>query len=96
MVVALAPTAGGQGGGGMDAPLLDDVIRGLLEVRTARPRKQVQLSEVEIHQLGTVSCKIFLRQHNLLELEAPIKIRGEHPSSPSSPYLFLAYGLQWW
>jgi hypothetical protein len=56
----------------------------------------VQLSEVEIHQLGTVSCEIFLRQHNLLELEAPIKICGEHPSSPSSPYLFLAYGRQWW
>ncbi|ONL96415.1 Serine/threonine-protein phosphatase [Zea mays] len=72
--MAAAPAAGGQGGGGMDAALLDDIIRRLLEVRTARPGKQVQLSESEIRQLCTVSREIFLNQPNLLELEAPIKI----------------------
>jgi serine/threonine-protein phosphatase PP1 catalytic subunit len=67
--------AGGQRGG-MDTALLDDIIRRLLEVRTARPGKQVQLSEAEIRQLCTVSRDIFLSQPNLLELEAPIKICG--------------------
>ena len=75
--MAAAPAAGGQGGGGgMDAALLDDIIRRLLEVRTARPGKQVQLSESEIRQLCTASREIFLTQPNLLELEAPIKICG--------------------
>jgi serine/threonine-protein phosphatase PP1 catalytic subunit len=60
----------------MDTALLDDIIRRLLEVRTARPGKQVQLSEAEIRQLCTVSRDIFLSQPNLLELEAPIKICG--------------------
>jgi hypothetical protein len=60
----------------MDAALLDDIIRRLLEVRTARPGKQVQLSESEIRQLCTASRDIFLTQPNLLELEAPIKICG--------------------
>ncbi|EEC74934.1 hypothetical protein OsI_10897 [Oryza sativa Indica Group] len=74
--MAAAPGAGGPAGGGMDAVLLDDIIRRLLEVRTARPGKQVQLSESEIRQLCTVSREIFLSQPNLLELEAPIKICG--------------------
>uniref|UniRef100_A0A0E0NSZ1 Serine/threonine-protein phosphatase n=1 Tax=Oryza rufipogon TaxID=4529 RepID=A0A0E0NSZ1_ORYRU len=79
--MAAAPGAGGQGGGGMDAVLLDDIIRRLLEVRTARPGKQVQLSESEIRQLCTVSREIFLSQPNLLELEAPIKIPNPLPPS---------------
>ncbi|OAY69681.1 Serine/threonine-protein phosphatase PP1 [Ananas comosus] len=66
----------GQGAAGMDPALLDDIIRRLLEVRTARPGKQVQLSEAEIRQLCNVSREIFLSQPNLLELEAPIKICG--------------------
>lgn len=61
----------------MDAALLDDIIRRLLEVRTARPGKQVQLSESEIRQLCTASRAIFLSQPNLLELEAPIKVCGK-------------------
>jgi len=92
--MAAAPAAGGQGGGGMDAALLDDITRRLLEVRTARPGKQVQLSEAEIRQLCTVSRDIFLSQPNLLELEAPIKICGACPSSasaPPAPSLFLSY-----
>lgn len=84
--MAAAPGAGGQGGGGMDAVLLDDIIRRLLEVRTARPGKQVQLSESEIRQLCTVSREIFLSQPNLLELEAPIKICGTcSPPPPPNP-----------
>lgn len=59
----------------MDEKLLDDIIRRLLEVR-GRPGKQVQLSEAEIKQLCLVSKDFFLKQPNLLELEAPIKICG--------------------
>ncbi|KAL0911770.1 hypothetical protein M5K25_019932 [Dendrobium thyrsiflorum] len=63
-------------GQGIDSALLDDIINRLLEVRSARPGKQVQLSEAEIRQLCVVSREIFLQQPNLLELEAPIKICG--------------------
>lgn len=59
----------------MEQAILDDIINRLLEVR-GRPGKQVQLSESEIRQLCVVSKDIFLRQPNLLELEAPIKICG--------------------
>lgn len=61
---------------GIDPAVLDDIIRRLTEVRSARPGKQVQLSESEIKQLCVASRDIFLRQTNLLELEAPIKICG--------------------
>lgn len=67
-------------GQGIDLPLLDDIIGRLLEVRSARPGKQVQLSEAEIRQLCVASREIFLKQPNLLELEAPIKICGKIPS----------------
>jgi hypothetical protein len=60
----------------MDSAVLDDIIARLLDVRTGRPGKQVQLSEAEIRQLCVVSKDIFLSQPNLLELEAPIKICG--------------------
>lgn len=63
-------------GRGMDSNILDDIIARLLEVRTGRPGKQVQLSEAEIRQLCVASKDIFLSQPNLLELEAPIKICG--------------------
>lgn len=59
----------------MERGVLDSIINRLLEVR-GRPGKQVQLSEAEIKQLCLVSRDIFLRQPNLLELEAPIKICG--------------------
>ncbi|MCL7032698.1 hypothetical protein MKW94_010074 [Papaver nudicaule] len=64
-------------GGGIDPVILDDIINRLLEVRSARPGKQVQLSEAEIRQLCVASREIFLQQPNLLELEAPIKICGD-------------------
>jgi serine/threonine-protein phosphatase PP1 catalytic subunit len=65
-----------QGQAAMDSAVLDDIIRRLTEVRSARPGKQVQLSEAEIKQLCVASRDIFLKQPNLLELEAPIKICG--------------------
>ncbi|XP_073113184.1 serine/threonine-protein phosphatase PP1 isoform X1 [Elaeis guineensis] len=65
----------------MDPVLLDDIINRLVEVRSARPARQVQLSEAEIRQLCAVSGDIFLSQPNLLELEAPIKICVISPSS---------------
>ncbi len=60
----------------MDSGTLDDIIARLLDVRSGRPGKQVQLSEAEIRQLCLTSKDIFLAQPNLLELEAPIKICG--------------------
>ena len=59
----------------MEPFVLDGIITRLLEVR-GKPGKQVQLSEAEIRQLCITSRDIFLKQPNLLELEAPIKICG--------------------
>jgi serine/threonine-protein phosphatase PP1 catalytic subunit len=59
----------------MEPFVLDRIITRLLEVR-GKPGKQVQLSEAEIRQLCITSREIFLKQPNLLELEAPIKICG--------------------
>lgn len=68
----------------MEPAVLDDIIERLLAVK-ARPGKQVQLSEAEIRQLCVASKDIFLRQPNLLELQAPVKICG----TPLLIYLFL-------
>lgn len=68
----------------MDSFALDDIINRLLEVRN-RPGKQVQLSEAEIRYLCLESKEIFLKQPNLLELDAPIKICG----TLLQPFLFL-------
>lgn len=59
----------------MEQYVVDSIIRRLLEVK-GRPGKQVQLTEPEIKQLCVVSRDIFMKQPNLLELEAPIKICG--------------------
>lgn len=56
---------------------IDLIISKLLEVRGARPGKNVQLSEVDIRNLCLKSREIFLSQPILLELEAPLKICGE-------------------
>ncbi len=69
----------------MDSTTLDDIILRLLDVRSGRPGKQVQLSEAEIRQLCLASKDIFLAQPNLLELEAPIKICGRISPLPSPP-----------
>ncbi|KAM5556533.1 hypothetical protein ABKV19_024091 [Rosa sericea] len=89
--------------GGMSPGILDDVIRRLTEVRSARPGKQVHLSQSEIQQLCVASKDIFLQQPNLLELKGPVSICGnihgqysdllrlfEHGGfPPSANYLFL-------
>ena len=53
---------------------LDSIIDRLLEVRDSRPRKQVQLLEVEIRYLCAKAREIFLSQPILLELEAPLNV----------------------
>ncbi|RWW20305.1 hypothetical protein GW17_00015587, partial [Ensete ventricosum] len=61
----------------IDAALLDDIIRRLLLSKGSRATKYAQLTDAEIRQLCVASKEIFLRQPNLLELEAPIKICGD-------------------
>lgn len=56
---------------------IDNVISRLLEVKGARPGKNVQLHEAEIKALCLKSREIFLSQPILLELEAPLKICGD-------------------
>ncbi|CAH1380898.1 serine/threonine-protein phosphatase alpha-2 isoform [Tribolium castaneum] len=56
---------------------IDSIIARLLEVRGARPGKNVQLTESEIRGLCLKSREIFLSQPILLELEAPLKICGD-------------------
>ncbi|KAJ6901236.1 serine/threonine-protein phosphatase PP1 isozyme 4-like [Populus alba x Populus x berolinensis] len=81
-----------QGQTAMDLAVLDDIIRRLTEVRSARPGKQVQLSEAEIKQLCVASRDIFLKQPNLLELEAPIKICGDIHGQYSDLLRLFEYG----
>ncbi|XP_031483112.1 serine/threonine-protein phosphatase PP1-like isoform X1 [Nymphaea colorata] len=76
----------------MDTVVLDDIISRLLEVRGAKPGKQVQLSENEIRQLCVVSKEIFMQQPNLLELEAPIKICGDIHGQYSDLLRLFEYG----
>ena len=65
---------------------LDSIIDRLLEVRGSRPGKQVQLLEAEIRFLCTKAREIFISQPILLELEAPIKVRGAfHGGIPLPP-----------
>ncbi|KNA16232.1 hypothetical protein SOVF_090760 [Spinacia oleracea] len=75
----------------MEQSVLDDVIRRLLEVR-GRPGKQVQLSESEIRQLCLVSKDVFMKQPNLLELQAPIKICGDIHGQYSDLLRLFEYG----
>ena len=82
-----------QDGGTIEPAVLDDIINRLLEFRQARPAKQVQLMETEIRLLCSVSKEIFLRQPNLLELEAPIKICGPFCSSIFQFYFFFSLSL---
>lgn len=60
----------------MDGAAVDKLIERLIEVRSSKPGKPVQLSESEIKQLCATARDIFFNQPNLLELEAPIKICG--------------------
>nr|POE71309.1 serine/threonine-protein phosphatase pp1 isozyme 4 [Quercus suber] len=81
-----------QGQVTMDLVVVDDIIRRLTEVRSARPGKQVQLSENEIKQLCGASRDIFLQQPNLLELSAPIKICGDIHGQYSDLLRLFEYG----
>lgn len=56
---------------------VDSIISRLVEVRGARPGKQVNLAEEEIRGLCVKSREIFLSQPILLDLEAPLKICGD-------------------
>jgi hypothetical protein len=78
----------------MDSGSLDDIIARLLDVRSGRPGKQVQLSEAEIRQLCVTSKDIFLTQPNLLELEAPLKICGNNNNNTSSLFFSVLFFVQ--
>jgi len=56
---------------------VDEIIASLLQVRSARPGKEVQLPERQITLLCHGARDIFIQQPILLELEAPIKIVGD-------------------
>jgi len=60
--------------GGLD---VDSMIQNLLQVRSARPGKEVMLPERQITLLCHAVRDIFISQPILLELEAPIKIVGD-------------------
>lgn len=55
---------------------VDSIIDKLLEVRGARPGKEVNLPEEQIKQLITKATDIFMSQPVLLNLQAPIKVCG--------------------
>mmetsp|Transcript_56594 Transcript_56594/g.143234 ORF Transcript_56594/g.143234 Transcript_56594/m.143234 type:complete len:303 (-) Transcript_56594:206-1114(-) len=56
---------------------VERILAQLLEVRTCRSGKMVQLTEGEICGLCIWSRDIFMEQPTLLELECPIKICGD-------------------
>lgn len=56
---------------------VDSIIDKLLDVKSSRPGKQVNLTEGEIKGLCKASREVFMSQPILLELEAPIKICGK-------------------
>eukprot|EP00127_Corallochytrium_limacisporum_P005715 Clim_evm94s210 gene=Clim_evmTU94s210 len=56
---------------------VDSIISRLLEVRGARPGKQVQLLEKEVRGLCLKAREIFQSQPAFLELEAPLKVCGD-------------------
>lgn len=67
---------------------LDALIERLLEARINRG-KRIQLIESEIRQLCITAKEVFLRQPNLLELEAPINVCGDiHGQYPDLLRLF--------
>ena len=79
----------------MDATVLDDIIRRLLETKGGRTVKNAQVTDPEIRQLCVASKEVFVSQPILLELEAPIKICGKLAKQDlifivvSNPLLFL-------
>lgn len=71
---------------------VDGIIDKLLEVRGARPGKQVFLGEDEVTQLCVKVRDIFMRQPILLELEAPIKVCGDTHGQYSDLLRLFEYG----
>ncbi|CAA6673339.1 unnamed protein product [Spirodela intermedia] len=76
----------------MDPDVLDKIISRLRDAGKTATGKQVCLSEAEIRQLCVVSKEIFMRQPNLLELEAPIKICGDIHGQYSDLLSLFEYG----
>jgi len=82
---------------------VDDIIKTLLDVRTAKPGKQVKLPEHEILGLIRTAKAIFMEQPMLVEVAAPVKVCGDVHGQyydmlrlfeyggfpPESSYLFL-------
>ena len=82
---------------------VDDIIKTLLEVRTAKPGKLVKLQEQDILGLIRTVKVIFMEQPMLLEVSAPVKVCGDVHGQyydmlrlfeyggfpPESSYLFL-------
>jgi serine/threonine-protein phosphatase PP1 catalytic subunit len=56
--------------------VLDSIIERLVDARSGRPGRAVNLTEAEIRALCNAARDVLMRQPNLLELEAPIKICG--------------------
>ncbi len=55
---------------------VDKLLDKLLEVKTSKPGKQVNLTEAEIKGLCMAARETFVNQPILLELEAPLKVCG--------------------
>ena len=56
---------------------MDDIIKGLLDVRTAKPGKLVKLTEQDILGLIRTVKLIFMEQPMLVEVSAPVKVCGD-------------------
>ena len=57
---------------------VDEIIDKLLDVRGARPGKEVNLPEAQITQLVTKAKDVLMSQPVLLNLQAPIKVCGRN------------------
>ena len=64
---------------------VDEIIDKLLEIRGARPGREVDLPEDQIKMLIEEATSVFMSQDVLLQLQAPIKVCGK------SKYNFLKY-----
>jgi serine/threonine-protein phosphatase PP1 catalytic subunit len=56
---------------------IDEIIKSLLEVKTAKPGKIVHLKETDILGLIKTVRELFLASEMLLRIKAPLKICGD-------------------